>query len=254
MLRFVRAGTRACISGVVGGVILGVIVSPAASAQQSFGFTLGGFFPRAEAARVPNDVLVNDLTISNTAPPPDVLAFNVSDFRAASFGAEYLVGLGDLFEAGLNAGFQQRSVPSVYANYVNRIDGSEIEQTLRLRVIPVSATFRFLPLGHHAGIVPYVGGGVGIFHWHYSEIGDFLDPPTLDVFSGTYEGSGTATGPVILGGVRTSGAVGVGGEVRWQKAEGLLPADTFVTDLRVGDRPKIDLGGITVSFVINFRF
>jgi outer membrane protein W len=254
MLQTVRAGVKTCISCVLGAVVVGLIATPAASAQQSIGFTFGGFFPRAVGARVPNDVLVNDLTISNVPALPDVLLFNVSDFRAASVGAEYLVGLGNLFEAGVSAGFQQRSVPSVYANYVNTNDGSEIEQTLKLRVIPVTATFRFLPLGHRAGIVPYVGGGVGVFTWRYSETGNFLDPPTSDVFPGDFVGSGTATGPVILGGVRTSGAVGVGGEVRWQHAEGLLPANTFVTDLRVGDQPKIDLGGFTAMFTVNVRF
>src|SRR4051794_8092195 len=105
MLRIARASTKSYIRVVVA-LILGVIPPSSALAQQSIGLTFGGFFPRSETSRVPNDVLVNDLTISNrTVGLPDVLAFNVSDFRSGTVGAEYLVGLGDLFEAGLSGGF-----------------------------------------------------------------------------------------------------------------------------------------------------
>src|SRR5204863_46558 len=81
---------------------------------------------------------------------------------------------GNNFEAGLGIGFQQRSVPSVYQDVVNS-DGSEIEQTLKLRVIPFSATVRFLPLGRHTAIEPYIGAGVGVFRFHYSETGQWVD-------------------------------------------------------------------------------
>ena len=36
------------------------------------------------------------------------------------------------------------------------------------------ATVRYLPLGHHDAITPYVGGGVVIYNWRYSESGDFV--------------------------------------------------------------------------------
>ncbi len=84
---------------------------------------------------------------------------------------------------------------------------------------------RFLPLGRQHGIEPYVGGGLGIFNCHYSEAGDFIDFSDNSIFSDKFVGSGTATGPVILGGVRIPiGPLGFGGEVRWQSADGDLPA------------------------------
>jgi hypothetical protein len=238
MRRFVRAVLRCGAAAASAALVLGVLATPAASAQQSLNFSVGAFLPRPEDARDNNDVLVNDL---------DFLAFNVRDFRTVAIGAEYLAGLGDYFEAGLGVGFQTRSVPSVYADFVNS-NGSEIEQDLKLRVIPFTATVRVLPLGHHDAITPYLGGGVGVFNWRYSESGQFL-ATDRSIFRGTFVGSGTTTGPVVLGGLRVPlGNVGVGGEVRWQSAKGDLPADQDFAGT------TIDLGGFTYSFTVNVRF
>ena len=40
---------------------------------------------------------------------------------------------------------------------------SEIEQEFKLRIVPFTATFRFLPLGRKGAVQPYIGGGVGVF-------------------------------------------------------------------------------------------
>jgi outer membrane protein W len=219
-------------------MVLGIFGSRVASAQQQVSFSVGGFSPRSEDARTSSDVLVNNL---------DFLAFRISDFGGPLFGAEYLAGLGNNFDAGLGIGFYQRSVPTVYTDFTNS-NGTEIEQTLKLRVVPFTATVRWLPLGHHNGVEPYIGAGVGVFNYRYSESGQFLATDS-SIFRGTFVGSGTATGPVILGGIRVPvGSWGVGGELRYQSAEGKLPADQDFSG------SKIDLGGITYTFTINVRF
>ena len=231
-------------SGVIALVILGFVGTPSASAQQQLSFSVGGFSPRSEDARTRGDVLVNNL---------DFLAFNIKDFSGPLFGAEYLAALGDKFDAGLGVGFYQRSVPTVYLRDINA-NGSEIEQTMKLRVIPFSATVRFLPMGHHNGVEPYIGAGVGVFNYRYSETGQFL-ATDRSIFRGNFVGSGTATGPVILGGIRVPvGSWGVGGEIRYQSASGTLPADQDFAGTRNGVGPKLDLGGLTYTFTINVRF
>jgi len=239
MHRLARAGLKACTTVLATAVTLGVLATPPAHAQKSFNFYIGGFTPKGEDGRTSDDVLVNNL---------DFLVFNIKDFNAPTLGGEYLVGLGDKFEAGLGVGFQTKSVPSVYANFVNS-NGSEIEQTLKLRVIPVAATIRFLPLGNRDAFTPYIGAGVGIFRWRYAETGEFLATDRT-IFRGNFVGDGTATGPVILGGVRipVGRTVGLGGELRYQAAKGDLPADQDFAGT------KIDLGGFTYTFTLNFRF
>jgi outer membrane protein W len=225
-------------------VILGVVGTPVASAQQQLVFSVGGFSPRALDTRTTNDVLVNNL---------DFLAFNISDFSGPLFSGEYLTALGDHFDAGLGVGYYQRSVPTVYNDFVNA-NGTEIAQTLKLRVVPFTATVRWLPIGHHNGVEPYIGAGVGIFNYRYSEFGQFLANDN-SIFNGSFVGSGTAVGPVILGGVRVPvGSWGVGGEIRYQSASGDLPADQDFAGTRNGVGPKIDLGGFTYAFTINVRF
>lgn len=217
----------------------GLLLPASGYAQQSLNLYLGGYVPTSEDSRDKQDVLWNNL---------DFLSFNIKDFNAATVGAEYLVGLSDNFEGGLGIGVYSRTVPSVYANYVNA-NGSEIEQDLKLRMVPFTATVRWLPLGHSAGVEPYFGAGVAIVNFRYSENGQFVDFTDGSIFRDNFVGKGTATGPTVLGGIRFPvGALSVGGEVRWQHAIGDLPTDQGFA----GD--KIDLGGFNYLATFKIRF
>ena len=219
--------------------IVAVVMTPSiASAQQSLNFSIGGFVPRGEDGRANTDVLVNNR---------DFLAFNIKDFNGAVFGAEWLAGLGDRFEAGLGAGYYARTVPAVYLDFVNA-NGTEIEQDIKLRVVPFTATVRFLPMGHHNGIEPYIGGGVGLLAWRYSETGQFLATDS-SIFRDSFVTKGSAAGPLILGGIRVPvGSMGIGFEVRHQSAEGKIPSDQDFAGT------TIDLGGFTYNFTVHVRF
>lgn|SRR5687767_2462402 len=223
--------------------IVGLVAPSPAAAQQSFNFYLGGFTPSSEDARSrsggrSDDVLVNNL---------DFLSFNIKDFNNVTVGGEWLVALGDRAEAGIGLGIYSKSVPSVYADLVNE-DLSEIEQDLKLRIVPFTATFRFLPLGRESGVQPYIGAGVGLYRWRYTESGEFVDFDS-SIFRETYIGSGGAAGPVILGGLRFPlGSWDVGGEIRYQNAEGTLPDDQGFS------AEKIDLGGFNYLLTFNVRF
>jgi outer membrane protein W len=225
-------------------VFAGVLAAAApAAAQQSFSFHLGGFVVSPEDSRSrsggrSDDVLVNNL---------NTFAFNIKDFNSVTLGGEWLVALGERAEAGLGLGIYTKSVPSVYADLVNE-DLSEIEQDFKLRIVPFTASFRFLPLGRSSGVQPYIGAGVGLYRWRYTESGDFVDFDST-IFRETYVGSGGAAGPVVLGGLRFPlGSWDVGGEIRYQNAEGTLPDDQGFS----GD--KIDLGGFNYLLTFNVRF
>jgi hypothetical protein len=215
-------------------------VSSSSDQKQAIGFNLGYFNLLGEDSRTTNDVLVTDLSS---------LAFDIKDFNGFTFGGEYLLGLGDYLEAGAGLGYYQHTVPSVYRNVVNT-NGAEIAQDLKLRIVPFSATVRFLPIGRK-GVAPYVGGGLGVFNWRYTETGEFVDFTDNTIFRNSYKADGTALGPIFVAGVRAP--VGevftVGGEVRYQRAEGDI--DMAESGLL---NDKIDLGGWTTSFTFHFRF
>ena len=209
--------------------------------RHAVGVTFGFFGARGEDSRVADDVLLANL---------ESLAFDISDFNTGTIGGEWLVGLNNYIEAGIGVGFQRRTVPSVYRDFVNEND-TEIAQDLKLRVIPITGTVRFLPVGRNGSFQPYVGGGIGALNWRYSETGDFVDFDDSSIFRARYVANGTAVGPVFLAGVR--GPVGdvwtVGGELRYQRAEGdTKSAETGLL------ADKIDLGGWSANFGFHFRF
>ena len=229
------------LSTLAGVVAFSVLSSDAAFAQQqSVTFSLGYFTIRGEDSRAAGDVLVENR---------ELLLFDFDDFNTVAIGAEYLISIGEFLEAGGSLGYTSRGIDTIYEDY-ERPDGSEIEQALRLRVVPMSVTVRVLPLGRSGAIQPYVGGGLGIYNWRYSETGDFIDfsQPGRPVFRETYTQTGTSFGPVAVFGLRVPlGNVTVGGEVRYQKAEGELDERDFLG-------PKIDLGGFHYSATVGFRW
>ena len=223
-------------------VLLAVLLAPAPAAAQVDNvvtFNLGYFGVRSLDARGEDDVLFRNL---------DYLFFDLGDFNGFTFGGEYALGLGRYFEAGVGAGYYQQTVPSVYREFVDS-DGTEIEQDLKLRIAPVTFVGRFFPVGRDAAVQPYVGAGLGIFAWRYSETGEFIDF-NGDIFRATYEDSGNAFGPVIFGGLRfpVGPSVMVGGEFRYQKATADLdPGVEFAAG-------EIDLGGYNWLFSVAVRF
>ncbi|HTL46142.1 MAG TPA: hypothetical protein VL262_17525 [Vicinamibacterales bacterium] len=215
--------------------------SSPADGNNTVNFTIGYFALKGLDSRVNDDVLLGDL--QNGQP----LLFEVKDFNGASIGGEYLFGIGSNFEAGVGLGFYQRTVPSVYANLTHS-NGDEIQQDLKLRTVPVTFTGRFLLLPRGSAAEPYVGAGIAAVRWRYSETGEFVDIDN-SIFPARYVADGTATGPIVLAGIRFPfDAVVAGGEVRWQKVEGDIPSDIGMLGT------KIDLGGWTTNFTLGVRF
>lgn len=220
-----------------------VMALPSVSyAQQAFSFHIGGFVPRSETARSTDDVLRANLNAG-----VDSLLFNVSDFHGPTVGAEWLFPLNDFIDAGLGIGYYSRSVPSVYAEFENA-NGSEIEQDLKLRIVPFTATVRFLPIGRRDAFTPYIGAGVGVLRFQYQETGQFIDDRN-NIFNATFTGKGAATGPLIVGGARFPvGGVDVGGELRYQRAIG------DVAEERNFLGTEIDLGGVSYLLTFTVKF
>jgi len=215
-----------------------------AQAQQTVNFTLGYFTPLGEDARTTGDVLNANLNAGRYG-----LFYEVDDFNSASVGGEWLFPIGNFIEGGIGVSFSRQTVPSVYQNFIDS-DGTEIDQDLRLRMVPTTFTVRLIPTGQSSPIQPYIGAGLGIIAWRYSETGEFVDPGAGDeIFrdSTTYVKSGAEVGPVVVGGLRFAGrSISSGFEIRYQKAEGTL------NSLFAG--PKIDLGGWTYNWTIGVRF
>jgi hypothetical protein len=226
-------------------------VAPAAQAQDSSVIINFGYFALKGAdSRVDGDIL-NAERCLNTTFDCEPLLFQIEDFNNGTFSADWVVGLGDYFEASAGIGFYQETTPSVY-EFLQNENGSEIEQDLKLRMVPITLTARFIPTSRLAKVQPYIGVGVAFINWEYTEIGDFVDTFDDSIFRASYEADGWKTVPVVLGGVKFplgSDKFLLGGEVRWQTGDAELPSGTdgFISD-------RIDLGGFTYSGLLQVRF
>lgn len=233
---------------------LAILLAPAAASAQihqvgsststganTVNFSFGYFALKGLDSRVEDDVLFNNL---QSGQP---LLFEIGDFNSFVFGGEYLLGIGQHFEAGVGLGYTQRTVNSVYRD-LTRPSGSEIEQDLKLKQVPVTFTGRFLFLPRGSKVEPYAGAGLVAVRWKYTEIGDFVDELN-NIFPGDFRADGTAVGPTVFGGLRAPvGNWTFGGEVRWQQAEGDIPIEAGFLGT------KIDLGGWTTNFTFGVRF
>lgn len=219
-------------------VAVAATATPAFAQRQSITFQLGGFLPRAEESRPATDVLVVNR---------EYLVFDIGDFNGFTTGGEWALTLGEYFEAGVGVGYYQKNVPTIYDAWVNS-DGREIEQSLKLRIVPVTAVARILPLGSKRAFQPYVGGGLGIYAWKYSETGEFVDFYDNSIYRDSYVQSGTSVGPVAVFGARgrLSRSFTLGMEVRLQWGEAKLSQD-FLGD-------KLDLGGTSILSTFTYRF
>jgi outer membrane protein W len=223
-------------------------VAGPASAQQTLNFNIGYFTVLGEDARTGANCGNCGRDVDVLIADNDFLTFDINDFNGATIGGEWLIPLGRYAEAGAGLSFSRRTVPSVYTNYVNA-NGSEVDQELRLRLVPIDFTMRLLPLGNRSTFQPYVGAGLSVINWRYSEFGSFIDfsLPDRPVFSAEYVANGTSTAPVFVGGARwADGGISVGGEVRYRRGVGDLNQD-FAAD-------KLDLGGWTYQATIGYRF
>ena len=110
MRRRMKTALHACTVS----LIVAAVMAPAqASAQQTINFSIGGFSPRPEDARNRQDVLVQDRSF---------LDFNIGDLSGATVGGEWLIGLGDNFDAGLGVGFFQHT--TLAADRFNEFQGT----------------------------------------------------------------------------------------------------------------------------------
>jgi opacity protein-like surface antigen len=221
-----------------------MVARPAsASAQvvQSLNLNIGVFMPRGEDTRVANDVWLANLP---------VYRFEVKDFTGGEVSGEWNFAFGNRVELGLGAAFYQRTIDTNYRDYTNP-NGTEVESKFKLRTAPLTAVVRLMPFGNSSTFQPYIGGGIGVINWRYSEVGEFIDfNDNNNVYRARYTADGNKAAPVILAGFRAP----VGGDVwaitlegRYIRAEGDLNTNDFLGS-------KIDMGGTTLRFGVLLRF
>jgi hypothetical protein len=135
------------------------------------------------------------------------------DFDAPYFGGELGIRVNDRADVAIAVGYQSGSVQSEYREWVDT-DDRPILQTTRLKQIPAVASLKFYPVarGRQIGrfawvprtISPFIGGGVGFISYAFTQVGDFVDYETLDIYYDQVESKGESFLARAQGGVNVS--------------------------------------------------
>jgi hypothetical protein len=131
-------------------------------------------------------------------------AAGISDW---TWGAEFGTEIGHHMEVLFGIDFYSGEDASY--RFVDT-DGVPVVLSSDLEIMPVTVSLKFAPFGRrgHGGsfrrLVPYLGGGAGIYFWDYEEVGDFIDPVTDVVTTGRAEADGAAFGTHVLLGLEVA--------------------------------------------------
>ncbi|MBK5257477.1 MAG: outer membrane beta-barrel protein [Vicinamibacteria bacterium] len=150
---------------------------------------IGGMVPRAKS------ILFDDSVI--------LYQVEKKDFAGVFGGIEFTKSLAPNIELGLSIDGYGKEIPTTYRDFT-RPSGREIDQTLRLVIVPTSAIIRVVPSGRYRTLAPYAGVGVAAMFWQYEEFGDFIDfdRNDLPVVSDSFKSNGATTGFVLNAGLR----------------------------------------------------
>lgn len=169
-------------------VFAALALSPSVPVEaSSLAVRLAGLLPRGESRLWEENI--------------DTFDIGLDDFVSGCGGVEFAYDLNEFFDLAVGVdGCTSGGVESRYRDFV-REDGTEIEQTLRLTVVPLTFGVRFLPLGKFRSVIPYVAGGFGLYPYEYREEGEFIDFETFDIFGDVFRDRGLGTGFYGAGGM-----------------------------------------------------
>ena len=220
--------------------LLALLVASSRAGAGGLDLRIGGYFPRG------NETLFED--------DRSLYFVEKSDFYGVYGGIEYNQVVLDNVELAIHFDGYGRTVDTSYRDYTWD-DGSEIRQSLKLSMLPLGVSVRFVPTSKRTKIAPFVGGGVDAIFYDYEEYGDFVCfPPAsgtcrfdYDVVADAFEADGTAFGFHALGGLRVylNRDIAIVAEGRYQWAE-----DDMGDDFTL----RIDLSGWTFTVGAHIRF
>jgi hypothetical protein len=180
----------------------------------------------------------------------ELLTVSPQDFNGLSLEAEFSAMTGNYLEFALGFGYYDSVHYSEYRDYLDS-EGYPIEQQLSLRITPITFTFKGLPLGRkiNSTIVPYVGGGFGVYLWRYDEIGDYIDFTDFTIWPTAFESSGADLGFHLVAGaeIPIGSQLGAVVEVKKTYIKGKLSGDFVGFE-------RFDLGGLMLNFGVSYRF
>jgi hypothetical protein len=222
--------------------LLGLVLVPLPAGASDLDLRIGAYFPSADSS------LFDDNEELYGFGPSQLI--EDSDWIGVYGGAEWRFRLKPSLYLGLHLDGYGRRLDTEYLDF-ERPNGAPILQSLKLSVIPLGASLRWVPRDGRHDVSPYFGAGIDAVFYQYEEFGDFIDffADDLPVVPDHFVDDGVAFGAHALVGVRVpvSDDISVLAEARylWSRTD---MGDDFGPDL------TIDLGGLSATFGVSIRF
>lgn len=240
--------------------ILVVLILPGLTFADLISFKIGYFIPRAQSDLWETEFENLDLTRTN--------------FQASNFAFTYEYFLSRHLSLALSIDGYSKAKVGAYRDFVGYSDEDgdwaypdeftgefQPSHTFNVSITPVQVSLLLAPMGRGTKMIPYIGGGVGLYLWNIRLQGDLIDfsDPWYDTlndaviypiyFTDAREENKISFGYHVLGGITFPIAkqVSIGGEFKYNVAKGNL------TEAFEGFEP-FDLTGYTISLGLNYWF
>jgi opacity protein-like surface antigen len=228
-------------------VAAAVLAVPASVSAGNLTLRAGGFFPKAESNLFTDDSDLYTRVGSGDALPPGIAK---SDWAGVTGGIAYFSRVAPNVELGVSVDGYSRRLDTSYRKYT-RPDGSEVQQTLRLRMVPIGLSVRIVPTSRRARVAPYLEFGGDAISYKYEEFGDFIDfqDDSHPILSDSFVSNGFGFGFHVAAGLKVpiNPDFSIVGEGRYQHAKDDQMGDDFRNN-------SIDLSGWSATVGFNIRF
>jgi opacity protein-like surface antigen len=227
-------------------VAAAIVAVPLSASAGDLTVRVGAFFPSLDSNLFSDDADLYTRVGSGSAQPAGL---KKSDWTGVSGGIAYFSKIAPNVQLGVSVDGYGRQFDTSYRNYT-RPDGSEVQQTLRVRMIPIGLSIRIVPTSRRARLAPYIEVGGDAISYKYEEFGDFIDffDASLPVRSDSFVSEGFGFGYHVAAGLKVpiTPDFSIVGEGRYQHAKHQM-GDDFRNN-------EIDLSGWTATVGFNVRF
>lgn len=225
--------TKSCVVILTAGLLL---AAPATLEAGGFDVRVGAFLPDAKS-----DIFTDTR---------ELFGAEKKDWRGVSGGVEFSASLSQNVEVGFGIDAYSKSLDTFYVDF-ERPSGANINQTLKLTVVPMSVSLKLLANNRRGALTPYLMVGVDAYFWQYEEDGDFIDFQSADLEIGSdfFKSSGVAPGFHVGGGLRVplGDDFSITGEGRYHFAKEVDMGDDFSLN-------RIDVSGLALTVGMHLRF
>jgi hypothetical protein len=202
-------------------------------------FRLGAFSPSGESELWDLNVQAFDL--------------DVSDFTHVMGGVALDLQLKTYLDISVGLDGYSRRVSSQYRDFI-RDDGTEIQQSFKLKVLPITGGLRFLPVQKFHKFIPHVAAGIGLYYFDYQEEGEFINRSSFEIFGDAFRDRGITPGAYVGAGLEFRVSEGIDPGQGWF-VFGQFRRHWATTELSGDfDTEELDLGGNELAFGVALRF